>query len=108
CGAATSSATASRRTALSSAPSPAPPATASGASSSRSATCSAPNASTGRWTFAWRRSRLLDLPHKPLDPVVAPEALALVDEEGKAEDPIRAGILVAPLEGRLVARLPPD
>src|SRR5438128_1777372 len=105
-GSATSSSTASSRTRLSSATSPVPPASASGASSSRSATCSAPNASTGRWTFAWRRSRLLDLPHQPLDPVVAPEALALVDEEGKAEDPLRPGILVAPLERRLVAGLP--
>src|SRR2546426_6724899 len=103
---ATSSSTASSRARPSSATSPAPPASASGASSSRSATCSAPSASTGRWTFAWRRLALLDLPHQPLDPVVAPEALALVDEEGKAEDPVRPGILVAPLERRLVAGLP--
>src|SRR5213594_263433 len=102
---ATSSSTASSRARPSSATSPAPPASASGASSSRSATCSAPSASTGRWIFVWRRSRLLDLAHQPLDPVVAPEALPVVDEEGQAEGPVRPGILVAPLERRLVAGL---
>src|SRR5207244_9576582 len=69
----------------------APPASVSGASSSRSPTCTAPSASTGRWTFAWRELALLDLAHQPLDPVVAPEAFALVDEEGKAEDLVGPG-----------------
>src|SRR5207253_9435301 len=87
----TSSSTASSRARPSSATSAAPPASASGASSSRSPTCTAPSASTGRWIFAWRELALLDLAHQPLYPVVAPEALALVDEEGKAEDRVRPG-----------------
>src|SRR3989442_134276 len=77
-----------------------------GARGSRAPAATAPSASTGRWIFAWRELALLDLAHQPLDPVVAPEALALVDEEGKAEDLVGSGIRVAPLERRLVVGLP--